>query len=91
MLETYNKVHEETDFLLSYLGEKEISIDDEKEFLASKENSSREILICSIINDKIISLASVSALGSREKIKHRATLGISIEKEYWGQGYPNLL
>lgn len=86
VLENFNKVHEETDFLLSYADEKGFSIDEEAEFLANKESSSVEIEICSIVDDKIVGLAGISAIGSREKIKHRAEMGISIEKAFWGRG-----
>ena len=86
VLENFNKVHGETDFLLSYPDEEGFSIDEEAEFLADKESSSVEIEICSIVNDKIVGLAGISAIGSREKIKHRAEMGINIEKEFWGRG-----
>lgn len=86
VLENFNKVHAETDFLLSYPNEKGFSIDEEIEFLKNKQLSSSEIQICSIVNNKIIGLAGISSVGLREKIKHRAELGISIEKEFWGLG-----
>ena len=86
VLENFNKVHAETDFLLSYPYEKGFSIDEEIEFLKNKQLSSSEIQICSIVNNKIIGLAGISSVGLREKIKHRSELGISIEKEFWGLG-----
>ena len=86
VLENFNKVHAETDFLLSYPYEKGFSIDEEIEFLKNKQFSSSEIQICSIVNNKIIGLAGISSVGLREKIKHRSELGISIEKEFWGLG-----
>lgn len=91
VLESFNKVHAETDFLLSYPGEKGFSIDEEIEFLSNKKISSTEIQICSIVKDKIIGLAGISAVGLGEKIKHRAELGISIEKEFWGLGIGSAL
>ena len=91
VLENFNKVHAETDFLLSYPDEKRFSIDEEIEFLAKKQISPSEIQICSIVNNKIIGLAGISSLGSKEKIKHRAELGISIEQEFWGLGIGSAL
>ena len=84
ILENFNKVHTETDFLLSYPDEKRFSLEEEIEFLKIKQFSSSEIQICSIVNNKIVGLTGISAVGTREKIKHRAGLGISIEKEFWG-------
>ena len=91
ILENFNKVHTETDFLLSYPDEKRFSLEEEIEFLKIKQFSSSEIQICSIVNNKIVGLAGISAVGTREKIKHRAGLGISIEKEFWGLGIGSAL
>ncbi|MDD7347276.1 MAG: GNAT family N-acetyltransferase [Clostridiales bacterium] len=86
-----NKVHVETDYLLFYPDEKEFSIDEEMEFLKNKQFSPSEIQICSIVNNKIVGLAGISSVGLMEKIKHRAELGISIEKEFWGLGIGSAL
>ena len=91
VLENFNKVHAETDFLLSYPNEKGFSIDEEIEFLKNKQFSSWEIQICSIVNNKIIGLAGISNVRLSEKIKHRVELGISIEKEFWGLGIGSAL
>lgn len=86
VLDNFNKVHAETDFLLSYPDEKGFSAEEEAEFLANKETSSSEAELCSIIDGKIAGLAGISSIGSREKIRHRAEFGISVEKEFWGLG-----
>lgn len=67
-LESFNKVHAETDFL------------------SGKETSPSEAELCAVIDDKIVGLAGFSSVGSREKIRHRAEFGISVEKEFWGLG-----
>ena len=79
-------IREETDFLLSYPDEINFSIEEKEEFLKNKENSSCEIQICSVVNDRIVGLAGISAVGSKDKVKHRAEFGISIEKAYYGKG-----
>ena len=86
IIDNLKKVHRETDFLLSYADEKGFTIDEEIEFITKKENSESEILICSVIDEKIMGLAGISAIGSREKIRHRAELGISVEQGFWGLG-----
>jgi len=85
-LESFNKVHAETDFLLSYPDEKGFSIEEEADFLANKETSSSEAELCSVIDDRIVGLAGFSSVGSREKIRHRAEFGISVDREFWGLG-----
>ena len=86
VLENTKNVREETDFLLSYPDEINFSIEEKEEFLKNKENSSCEIQICSVVNDRIVGLAGISAVGSKDKVKHRAEFGISIEKAYYGKG-----
>lgn len=86
VLATLNKVHAETDFLLSYPDEKRFSAEEEADFLAGKEISPSEAELCSIVENKIRGLAGVFSVGAREKVRHRAELGISIEKEFWGLG-----
>ena len=39
----------------------------------------------------IVGLAGVGPIGTREKIRHRAELGISIEKYYWSLGIGSAL
>ena len=86
VLENTKIIREETDFLLSYPDEINFSIEEKEEFLKNKENSSCEIQICSVVNDRIVGLAGISAVGSKDKVKHRAEFGLSIDKAYYGKG-----
>ena len=86
VLENTKIIREETDFLLSYPDEINFSVEEEEELLEDKENSPCEIQICALVDDRIIGLAKISAVGSKEKVKHRAEFGISIEKAYYGKG-----
>lgn len=85
------KVHEETNFLLPYPNEKGFSIEVEKNFLNQKEESAAEVQLCAVVGDVIVGLAGVSAIGAREKISHRAELGVSIEKDFWHLGIGSAL
>ena len=79
------KVHEETNFLLTYPDEKGFSIEEEKSFLSQKEESAAEVQLCAVVGDVIVGLAGISAIGAMEKISHRAELGVSIEKSRYRQ------
>lgn len=85
------KVHEETNFLLTYPDEKGFSIEEEKNFLSWKEKSAAEVQLCALVGNVIVGLAGVSAIGAREKIRHRAELGVSIEKDFWHLGIGSAL
>ena len=86
VLENTKIIREETDFLLSYPDEINFSVEEKEKFLEDKENSPCEIQICALVDDRIVGLAGISAVGSKDKVKHRAEFGISIEKAYYGKG-----
>ena len=91
VLALYNKVNNETNFLLKYSDEEGFSIEEEKNFLNQKEESAAEVQLCAVVGDVIVGLAGVSAIGAMEKISHRAELGVSIEKNFWHLGIGSAL
>lgn len=78
--------HSETDFLLSYPEEGLMDIEKEGEFLADKFEAAREVQLCAFVAGHLAGTAGITAVGSREKLRHRAELGISLEKASWGVG-----
>ncbi len=86
VLATFNKTHAETDFLLSYPDEKTFTVEEETEFLENAANSANEIEIIAIVDGKVAGSAGFYPVGKREKIRHRADFGISVEMVYWGLG-----
>ena len=84
--ENFNATHAETDFLLSYPDENSFDPEQEAQFLNEKTESSNEIEILAIIDGKVVGTAGIEAKGRKYKVKHRAEMGISILKEYWGLG-----
>ena len=86
VFEVFNRTHEETDYLLSYPDENSYDPEQEAKFLEDKTNSPNEIEILAIVDGKLAGTAGIEAIGSKYKVKHRAELGISILKEYWGAG-----
>ena len=45
-----------------------------------------EIEIIAFVDGKIAGTAGIEAAGTMYKVRHRAELGISVSKEYWGLG-----
>ena len=78
--------HGETDFLLSY--PEESTRDDEKQsnYLKKTTESDREIELLAIVDGKVVGMAGFNAIGSKYKVRHRAEFGITVSKNYWGQG-----
>ena len=54
--------------------------------MKAREESENEIEICAFVDGKLAGTAGIEAIGSKEKIRHRAELGMAIEREYWGRG-----
>lgn len=86
VLKVFNQTHSETDYLLTYEDENSFTVEDEALFLKEKTESSNEVEIVAVVDGKIVGTAGIEAIGSKDKIKHRADFGISILKEYWGMG-----
>lgn len=86
VFEVFNQTHAETDYLLSYPDENSYDPEQEAQFLSEKTKSPNEIEIVAIIDGKIAGTAGIEAVGKKYKLQHRAELGISILKEFWGLG-----
>ena len=86
VLDVFNRTHAETDYLLSYPDESSFSVQQEADFLAEKTASPGGIEICAVVDGRIVGTAGFEAVGSVDKVKHRAELGIAIEKAFWGLG-----
>ena len=86
LLEVFNLTHEQTDYLLTYPDENTFTVEEEEKYLKEKTESDSEIEIIAIVDGKLVGSAGIESLGSKDKVKHRADFGISIDKAYWGQG-----
>ena len=86
VLACFLKTHAETDFLLSYPDECSFTPEQEREFLANKLESACEVEIGAFIDGRLTGTAGLESVGKAEKIRHRATFGISVEREFWGLG-----
>ncbi|MCM1299983.1 MAG: GNAT family N-acetyltransferase [Firmicutes bacterium] len=86
VLDNFNLTHGETDYLLSYPNENSFDALQEAVFLQEKAESKNEIQIIAVIDNAVVGVAGISAVGNKYKIRHRAEFGISVAKEFWGLG-----
>ena len=86
VLDIFNLTHEQTDWLLTYSDENSFDAQQEADFLQAKTDSPDEIEILAEINGKVIGTAGIGRIGTKDKVKHRAEMGISVDKDYWGLG-----
>lgn len=85
-LEVFLQTHRETDYLLTYPDESTLTPEQECQYLAEKTASANEIEIVALVDGRMAGTAGIEAIGSQEKVRHRADFGIGVLKAYWGLG-----
>lgn len=78
--------HEQTDYLLTYPDENTMAVEQEGQFLQEKTDSETEVEILAEVDGVVAGLAGIESVGGRDKIRHRAEFGISIDRRYWNLG-----
>lgn len=86
VFDIFNLTHSQTDYLLSYPEENSFSPEQEGDFLKKKTESEDEIEIIAVAAGQVVGTAGIEHIGFKEKVKHRAEFGISVDKAYWGLG-----
>ena len=86
LLDLFNLTHTQTDYLLSYPEESTHTVQQEADFLKQKTESADEIELLAELDGKVVGSAGISCVGRKEKIRHRAEFGISVDKAHWGLG-----
>ena len=86
VLSSFIQTHGETDFLMTYPDEATLTVDQEREYLRRKTDSDREIELVAEVEGAIVGTAGIEGLGTAEKVRHRASFGISVERPWWGLG-----
>jgi ribosomal protein S18 acetylase RimI-like enzyme len=90
ILDYLNQVTGETPFLLRTPEECVETVQSEVLFIQNINQHPTQVMILAIIDQEIIGICNVG-LKTRLKVKHRATLGISVKKHYWGLGIGSIL
>ena len=84
--DAFDLTHAQTDYLLSYPDENSFTAEQEAQFLQKKKESPDEIELLAEVDGKIVGLAGIEHVGTKYKVRRRATFGISVDKNYWGLG-----
>jgi ribosomal protein S18 acetylase RimI-like enzyme len=86
LLDIFNLTHAQTDYLLTYPEESTHTAQEEAAFLKQKTESADEIELLAEVGGAVVGSAGIGCVGRREKTRHRARFGISVDKAYWGLG-----
>ena len=81
----------ETPFLLRTPEEFDYTPEEEARVLAARKNDPRSLMLVAEIEGQIIASADVCSHGAKSRLRHRGELGISVRKDYWGQGIGSAL
>ena len=86
VMDNFILTHGQTEFLTTYPEETTFTLDQERAYLKKKTDSDLEVDILAEIDGMIVGTAGVDRISSAEKLRHRASFGISIDKAWWGHG-----
>lgn len=85
LLEHLRKTAGETDFLIRYPEECTMTLEQEQTFLQNSLQNPDSIMILCEVEGKLAGNCNLSR-HNRLKTKHRASIGIALLREFWGQG-----
>ncbi len=86
VLSNFVLTHGQTDFLTTYPDEMPFTLEEETEFLKKREESDSEVELLAEVDGTLAGTAGVHRVGKAEKVRHRASFGISVDKAWWGLG-----
>ncbi len=86
VLDIFNRTHAQTDFLLTYPEESGFTVQQEADFLRQKTQSADEIELLAEVDGEVVVAAGIGCVGRKEKTRHRAAFGISVDQAFWGLG-----
>lgn len=75
----------ESDNLLFSAGEFNMSVEDEKKFLAAKADAKTSAFFIGRIGDEVVCFGNLHA-DVRKRIAHSADVALAVKKKYWGIG-----
>ena len=55
-------------------------------FLERQRQEERSILVLGFAGEELVCVASCDALTARERVAHRASVSLTVARDYWGQG-----
>lgn len=91
MLGLLRKTAEETRFMLRYADEIVMTAENEEAFLRARIEDPRQTLIIARVGGKIRASAGIACAAPYDKYRHRAELGITVEKACWSLGIGSAL
>ena len=86
LLSFHNRVGGESDNLLFGKDGFPLPVEREAAFLERQRQEERSILVLGFAGEELVCVASCDALTARERVAHRASVSLTVARDYWGQG-----
>mgnify|MGYP001954938568 CR=1 FL=1 len=90
MINYFNVIGGESDYLLFGKNEFRFSLEDEKKHIEKINADVGSCIIIGLIDNHIVTCAQLIRY-QRERIAHNGSLSISVKKEYWGEGIATIV
>lgn len=91
LIDYLRTVSGETNYLVSYPEEINLTVEQEISYINKKNESSNQVMINAFVDGILAGNTDISPIGDRLRMQHRASFGIAIKKEFWGNGIGNAL
>ena len=89
ILKVHNRILNETEYCLSAPEDPQHTLDEEKTFI-EKHETGESYFLCVYVDGNIIGMSNLN-FDRHFRARHRASIGISILKEYWNTGIGSAL
>jgi len=76
----------ETPYMIREPEEVRTSIEDEVEFIRKNRENPRALMLLAFVDGKHAGSCSFGGASDRNRMRHRCTVGISLYRDFWGQG-----
>lgn len=77
---------DETEYMLRYADEIHLSVSEEEALLARMETAPDAVMISAVVDGQIVANAGLNPVMRLDKLRHRAEIGLSVQRAYWGMG-----
>ena len=81
----------ESRFLIREPGERVPTLEAEGEFIKSRIEAERELMLVAYCGDCLVGACSLMSMGPQLRFAHRCGIAIALFKDYWGHGIGKLM
>lgn len=81
----FPKTHEESDFLLHFPGEFDLTVEQEREFIRERREKDNAVLLTVEVDGRLVAFAGAESSRFKRQ-QHHAELGVTVVKAFWGMG-----